>query len=51
MNRFNIDESTDGVFTLRVAGKYVCRCFSYDDAILAYEEYLLISEARKQRRK
>ncbi len=48
MNRFSITEGTDGVFTLRVAGKYVCRCFSYDDAILAYEDYLLQAEARKQ---
>ena len=48
MNRFSIDESADGVFTLRVSGKYVCRCFSYDDAIRAYEDYLLIQESKKQ---
>lgn len=50
MNRFSISESADGVFTLRVAGKYVCRCFSYDDAIKAYEEYLLIAEVKEQGR-
>lgn len=50
MNWFSIDESADGVFTLTVAGRYVCRCFSYDDAIRAYEDYLLIQESKNQGR-
>ena len=49
MNRFSIDESTDGIFTLRVSSGYICRCFSYDDAIRAYEDYLLIQELKKTR--
>ncbi|MEG1514763.1 MAG: hypothetical protein RSD95_07770 [Clostridia bacterium] len=48
MNGFRIDEGADGVFTLRISGKYVCRCFSYDDAMNAYEDYLLVEEAKKQ---
>lgn len=48
MNRFSIVESADGIFTLRVSGKYVCRCSSYDDAIKAYEDYLIAEECKEQ---
>lgn len=51
VNQFSIVEGADGVFTLRVSGKYVCRCFSYDDAIRAYEDCLLIQESKNQGRK
>lgn len=48
MNLFKIEETADGEFILRVQGGYVHRCFSYDDAIRAYEDYLMMRESRKQ---
>ena len=48
MNRFKIEETADGEFILRVRGEYVHRCFSYDDAIRAYEDYLMIRESKNQ---
>jgi len=49
MNNFTITQHDD-TYILRVHGRYICRCDSYDDAIRAYEDYLMMAEARQQRR-
>lgn len=51
MNRFTITQNAEDAFILRVGGQYICRCETYDDAILAYEDYLMAAEARQQGRK
>lgn len=51
MNQFTITQNAEDVFVLRVGGRYICRCETYDEAILAYEDYLMTAEARQQGRK
>jgi hypothetical protein len=51
LNQFSITQNANDVFILRVGGRYICRCETYDDAILAYEDYLMTAEARQQGRK
>lgn len=51
MPSFQIVETANGEFVLRIERQTICRCFSYDDAIKAYEDYMLIQEARQHNRK
>lgn len=49
MNNFTITESAEGEFILSVQGRgYVCRQSSYDEAIRAYEDYLIAQGVKNQ---